>query len=236
MNKIDLLLGGDIGDWALDNVPAPAIGHVITLDDQIAERAQSLGHSTILGNANSLDYQPAPYGFSVHYPAILKPEFLNKYRKTYNLHPGYLPWGRGYYPIFWALWEQTPAGATLHEISPGIDEGPIVAQTQVQYNEGDTGGSLFLRVRQAEQNLFLKYLPLIIEGKDIPTEPQASGGSYHRKREFDELKHQADWDQMSAKDLVRLARAFTFPGHSGLELAVGSHRVEISLNSLSKVD
>jgi methionyl-tRNA formyltransferase len=44
----------------------------------------------------------------------------------YNLHPAYLLWGKDYYPIFWVLWEHTPAGATLHEINEGIDQGKIV--------------------------------------------------------------------------------------------------------------
>ena len=117
-----------------------------------------------------------------------------------------------------------------------MDEGPIVAQTQVQYNGSDTGGSLFERVRQAEQSLFLEYLPQIVEGKSISTQPQPAGGSHHRKREFDELKQNAEWEKMSGRDLVRLVRALTFPGYSGLELRMGPDSFELSLNSLAKVD
>lgn len=236
MMKIDLLLGSDIGAWALNCVPTDQVEQVITLDEPVAELARSLGLKTILGNANSVVYVPAQVAFSLHYKAILKPNLITRYHKIYNLHPGYLPWGRGYYPIFWALWEETPAGATLHEITAGVDEGPIVAQTQVQYNGSDTGGSLFERVRQAEQSLFLEYLPQIVEGKGIPTQPQAAGGSHHRKREFDELKQNAEWEKMSGRDLVRLVRALTFPGYSGLELRMGPDSFELSLNSLAKVD
>jgi len=235
MNKIDLLLGGDMGGWALDNAEAASIAQVVTVDESIADRARSLGIKSFVGNANTVAYSPSPVGFSVHYPAILKPDLLNKYQKAYNLHPAYLPWGRGYYPIFWALWEQTPAGATLHEISSGVDEGPIVAQTRVQYNESDTGGSLFGRVRQAEQALFLEYLPQMIEGNSLPTYPQTPGGSSHRKREFEELKQRAELAKMSGPELLRLIRAFTFPGYSGLEVTLGTERFELHLNSLAKV-
>ena len=231
--KIDLLLGSDVGVWALNCVPTDQIEQVITLDEPLAERAQSLGLKTILGNVNSVPYVPARVGFSLHYQAILKPDLIAKYHKVYNLHPGYLPWGRGYYPIFWALWEATPAGATLHEITAGVDEGPIVAQIRVQYNDSDTGGSLFQRVREAEENLFLEYLPRIIDGRNIPAHPQPIGGTYHRKREFYELKQQAEWEKMSSRDLLRLVRALTFPGHEGLEVTLGQERFELLLKPLA---
>jgi methionyl-tRNA formyltransferase len=231
--KIDLLLGSDIGVWALNRVSRDQIEQVITLEEPLAERARSLGLQTLLGNANSMNYVPSRVGFSLHYQAILKAELMAKYERIYNLHPGYLPWGRGYYPIFWALWEETPAGATLHEITAGVDEGPIVAQIRVQYNESDTGGSLFQRIRKAEESLFLEYFPQMIEGKNIPTHPQADGGTFHRKKEFYELKQQAEWEKMSSADLLRLVRALTFPGHSGLELSMGQERFELHLNSLN---
>ena len=232
--KIDLLLGSDIGSWTLDCIPVHQIEQVITFDEALAERARALSLKTILGNANSATYVPARIGFSVHYPAILNPHLITKYQKIYNLHPGYLPWGRGYYPIFWALWEETPAGATLHEITAGVDEGPIVAQIQVQYNGNDTGGSLFQRVREAEESLFLEYLPQIIEGKSIPTHPQPTGGTCHLKKEFYELKLQAEWEKLSSEDLLRLVRALTFPGHSGLEITLGEERFELRLNALTR--
>lgn len=233
MMKLDLLLGSDIGNWALERVAVEQIEQVITLDEGLAERSRALGIRTILGNANSIDYVPARVGFSLHYQAILKASLITKYHKVYNLHPGYLPWGRGYYPIFWALWEETPAGATLHEITAGVDEGPIVAQIRVQYNESDTGGSLFQRVREAEENLFLEYLPRITDGQNIPAHPQPAGGTYHRKKEFYELKEQAEWEKMSSRDLLRLVRALTFPGHSGLEVTLGQERFELQIKPLA---
>ena len=108
--KIDLLLGSDIGAWALNCVAPDQVEQVIPLDEPVAQLAQSLGLKTILGNANSVAYVPAQIGFSLHYKAILKPNLITRYHKIYNLHPGYLPWGRGYFPIFWALWEEPRRG------------------------------------------------------------------------------------------------------------------------------
>jgi methionyl-tRNA formyltransferase len=234
MGKVDLYLGADLGLWVLQQVSAESIEHVFTMDEQIAEVARSRDVKVWLMDANSVNFAPAKVGFSIHYPRILKPVLISRYSKIYNLHPGYLPWGRGYYPIFWALWENTPAGATLHEITAGVDEGPIVAQTPIDYHSDDTGGSLFQRVRECEKALFFKYWPLIIDGKDIPAFPQPKGGTYHSRKEFVELKRRAKWESMSGRDLVDLVRCLTFPGYTGLEVTLGQRKFEVHLEPLKE--
>ena len=232
MLRVDLYLGGDLALWVLEHISLDHVKNVFTLDENIVRTVQNCNVSVWLGNANSLDFEAAEIGFSVHYPRILKGKLISKYLKIYNLHPGYLPWGRGYYPVFWALWEQTPAGATLHEITTGIDEGPIVAQIKVECYPHDTGGSLHERVRESEKILFLEYWPKITSGERIPSFPQPEGGTYHSKKEFFELKQQAKWQSMTSVDLVRLIRALTFPGYSGLEITLGNRKFAISLEPL----
>lgn len=233
MKKVDLYLGGDLGIWTLENVSTEFITRVFTADEAIADIAVSYNIGVETSNPNFIDFQPSEIGFSVHYPVIFKAEIISKYSKIYNLHPGYLPWGRGYYPIFWALWEEAPAGATLHEINIGIDEGSIVDQTQVEYSPIDTGGSLFEIVRQAEKDLFLKYWSMIIKGKKIPAYPQPEGGSYHTKKEFLNFKQNANWESMNGRDLIKLIRCLTFPRYTGLEINLGSKKFGLHLELLS---
>ena len=235
MGRVDLYLGGGVGLWALRRVAARDVRGVFTFDAETAREARALGLAAREGNANSLEFEPAEVGFSVHYPRIIRPHLIAKYRKIYNLHPGYLPWGRGFYPVFWALWEGTPAGATLHEITEGVDEGPVVAQTRVDYTDEDTGGSLHARVREAEEQLFLDYWPRVAAGEDIETRPQAEGeGSSHLKQEFFALKQRAPVGEMSGADLLRLARCLTFPGFSGLEVTLGGKGFEVRLEPLAQ--
>ena len=234
MTKIDLYLGGDLGIWTLQNISSESIARVFTTDKTIANLALSYNIAVETSSPNLIDFQPSKIGFSVHYPVIFKSEIISKYRKIYNLHPGYLPWGRGYYPIFWALWEETHAGATLHEINTGIDEGSIVAQTQVEYYPIDTGCSLFERVRQAEKDLFLEYYPKIVNGQDIPAYPQPELGSYHTKKEFFNFKQNANCESMNGRDLIKLIRCLTFPGYTGLEINLGIKKFELHLELLSR--
>ena len=151
LKSIDLFLGSDIGYWALDHLDLSKVMNVFTIDDQIYLHAESLGLSVSMKNANLVEFIPSNIGFSIHYPRIIKPHLISQYKKLYNIHPGYLPWGRGYYPIFWALFEQTPCGITIHEITEGVDEGPIVMQREVEYFSYDTGDSLYRRVARLKE-------------------------------------------------------------------------------------
>ncbi len=225
---IDLYLGSDLGLWALQQTPPASICQVFTLDEAIAKVCRQLGIRSYLENANSVEFIPAKTALSVHYPKILKPHLISRYHKIYNLHPAYLPWGKGYYPIFWSLWENTPAGATLHEINEGIDQGKIVAQIQVEYYEHDTGGSLFKRVREAEKQLFLDYWQKIAEGIELPSHSQIGEGTYHSKRDFFNLKTQVNWQEMTGQDLIKLIRCLTFEGYTGLEIELETKIFEIN--------
>ena len=232
--KIDLFLGSDLGDWVLTQVPPSSIGSVFTAEDRIYEHALRLGFIVFIGNANEINYENREIGFSIHYPRVIKPLLISKYKSIYNLHPGYLPWGRGYYPIFWAMWEQTPAGCTLHQITTGIDEGPIVAQTRVEYSEGDTGGTLFAMVRDAEKQLFLEFLPRIVRGESFLLQSQShKHGSFHTKREFFNLKRNIDWENMTGRDLIRLIRCLSMPDYTGLEISLGKQWFEIHLSAIA---
>jgi methionyl-tRNA formyltransferase len=234
MRQVDLFLGSDIGLWALETIDRRQVRRVFTLDSKISEAAIRYGLEVFTCNANCVTFEASDIGFSVHYPRILKPDLINYYQNIYNLHPAYLPWGRGYYPIFWAIWEQTPAGVTLHEINAGIDEGAIVAQVKVDQFPYDTGASLFERVRETERDLFLEFWPRICAGEKLPSRLQVGGGSYHSKSEFYDMKRHCKWRDMDGEELIRLIRAFSFPGFTGLEISLGGKNFEIHLTPITK--
>ncbi len=229
MKTMDLFLGGDIGLWVLEQIQKEHIATVFTTTELITQAAIQLGLNVIIDNPNGINYEAAQIAFSVHYNRILSQHVLEKYQKAYNLHPGYLPWGRGYYPIFWALWEKTPAGATLHEMAEKVDTGPIVAQTQVTFAEYETGHAVFLRVREAEKALFKEYHGKILAREEIESFPQPAGGTFHTKKEFMELKQPQDWRSMDADSLVRLTRYLTFPDCTGLMISTDEETFEMSL-------
>ena len=203
----DLLIGGTLGGWALARADPADVAQVVTTDPALARAALARG----LPVRGAHGFIPTGRGLSVHYQRILPPELVDAYDGIWNLHPGLLPWGRGMFPVFWALWEGTPAGATLHELIARLDAGPVVAQTAVDRRPDDTGGSLHARVQAAEKALFDRFWPRIVAGEPLPSTPQGPGGSSHTRAEFDALKARRD---LPPDRLAQLERCLDHPASS----------------------
>jgi len=229
--SVDLFLGGPLGLWALDQVDAWEIGNVYTRDLATFERARALNVPVYM-DLDVADLGMRAVGLSFHYPRIFKSNVLDRYEYVYNIHPALLPWGKCYYPVFWALWAGEPAGCTLHEIDEGIDSGPIITQREVQKYNWDTGGTLHARVSAMEKALFLEFWPRIVSGTLPEANPQPPGGSFHYKREFFALKHPEGIATMSADDLLRLVRCLSHPDYDGLRVVLGGRQYEVSARGL----
>ena len=66
---------------------------------------------------------------TVYYGIIIKKDFIERCGDIINLHNGPLPKYRGVRPINWALKNnETTHGVTIHRITEGIDDGPILGQ------------------------------------------------------------------------------------------------------------
>jgi hypothetical protein len=210
--SIDLLVGGTLAEWALRAAPAALVHQVVCADERLAALAAELGHDVFCGDQHDCAFVPGPAALSVHAAGRLDDTLVDRYGGAiWNLHPGLLPWGRGTHPVFWALWEGTPAGATLHELTGDADAGPIVEQRKVPVLAGDTGGSLHERVLAAERDLFARWLPRLARGERPPATPQAAGGRHHALAEFEYLRDEGRYEVPRA-ERQRLARCLEGPG------------------------
>lgn len=208
---LDLLAGGTLGAWAIRSAPPGLVKQVVTLDDTLIAVAAERGHEVFAADPHDAAFVPAPAALSVHFPRILRPGLIDRYGGAiWNLHPGLLPFGRGMYPVFWALWEGTPAGATLHELTAGLDAGPIVEQREVAVLSTDTGGRLHERVQAAERELFLRWMPRLAAGARPVARPQPAGGTYHSLAEFEYLRDEGRYE-VPRSERERLQRCLTFP-------------------------
>ncbi len=108
-------------------------------------------------------------GFLVTIPSEMIREYSGR---IINVHPSLIPafCGVGYYGL--AVHERAlergvkVTGATVHFVTEGMDEGPIIAQKAVCVEEGDTPGLLQRRVmEQAEWVLLPKVIDDIANGR-----------------------------------------------------------------------
>src|SRR5258708_37982361 len=95
MNRVDLYADGDMGLWVLANVAADEIGTLVTTDRNLETHARRRNLEVIVGSPKSVKFASQHTALSVHYHRIFSRVYLERYDRMYNLHPGFLPWGRG---------------------------------------------------------------------------------------------------------------------------------------------
>ncbi|WP_019010992.1 phosphoribosylglycinamide formyltransferase [Deinococcus aquatilis] len=112
------------------------------------------------------------------YMRELGPRVLGHFAgRVVNVHPSLLPrhGGRGMYGdrVHEAVLAagDTQSGATVHLVTQGIDEGPVLAQSQVPVLPGDTLETLKARVQATEGDLMLHALRKLQESGT----PQVAG-------------------------------------------------------------
>ena len=121
-----------------------------------------------------------------------------------NLHMSLLPWNRGAHPIFWAFYDSTPIGVTIHEIHPGIDTGPIIAQDVVPMNgEAMTFRQAHTLLISRLEQLFLKSLPSLLD-RTYRVKKQGTGGSYHKTSDLPGSF--MGWDCIISAEIGRLKK------------------------------
>ncbi len=86
-----------------------------------------------------------------------------------NIHPSLLPKYRGLHTHARALEAgDTEAGCTVHEVTPVLDDGPILGQARVPILPGDTPEALAARVLVQEHRLYPACLRRFVEGASEP--------------------------------------------------------------------
>lgn len=90
------------------------------------------------------------------YMRLLSGRFIAPYEgRILNIHPSLLPLFPGLHTHQRALDAGMKlAGCTVHLVTEGMDEGPILAQAAVPVLDGDTAETLAARVLKAEHRLY----------------------------------------------------------------------------------
>lgn len=98
---------------------------------------------------------------SLHCKQIFPLHLIKKIR-CINIHPGYNPYNRGWFPHVFSILNKLPIGATIHEMDEMIDHGPIIAQEKVNILSTDDSFSLYNRIVQTELKLIREHLNSIV--------------------------------------------------------------------------
>lgn len=148
---------------------------------------------------------------------ILKADTLAKAHRSLNIHPAYLPYCRGRDPVVWAVRHGWPAGVTLHQISAGVDEGPIIHREEVPYAFPITGGALYEQVATRAWQVFCEQWPRLRAEAWSPIEQPALQDNRTFRR--DDLLRDRLLDthaQPEALDLIRRLLAHDFGDYTAI--------------------
>lgn len=165
------------------------------------------------------------------WPTIIKQPWLSiPHSGIINFHPSLLPFNRGKHYNFWTLVEDTPFGVSLHFVDESVDGGDIIFQKQIPKTWEDTGESLYRKAQTAMFELFTESYAQIRVGKFSRTKQKAAEGSIHYAKELEVASKIELTKNYSAKELLNLIRAKTFPPHPGAWFEDDGNIYEVTVN------
>ncbi len=138
------------------------------------------------------------------------PEALVSSIKCVNIHPGYNPYNRGWYPQVFSILNGQPLGATIHEIDAKLDHGKIIDRERVELEISDTSLTAYNRVQQKEVELLKRNLANILAGSYKTFEPEKEG-NINFKKDFEALREINLDEKVTFKQALNKLRALSHP-------------------------
>lgn len=166
-------------------------------------------------------------GFSCHSKQIFPPQLVRKVR-CINVHPGFNPYNRGWYPQVFSLINKLPAGVTIHEMDADIDHGPIICQERIEIFDWDTSLTVYERLLAKEIDLVIRWLPLLLTGRYIAN-PPVEEGNYNSKDDFASMREVDLEKTVSFREAIDFLRAMSHPPYFNVFYRSGHNKVWIRL-------
>jgi methionyl-tRNA formyltransferase len=112
-------------------------------------------------------------------PGILKAHTLNACPKgILNVHPGHLPDYRGCTCVEWAIYNDDAVGNSVHLMTQGIDEGPLVAVEDYSFTKKDRYVDIRVKTLNRGYELLARTASNFIKTGTMTSQPQEEGTYY----------------------------------------------------------
>jgi dTDP-4-amino-4,6-dideoxyglucose formyltransferase len=148
---------------------------------------------------------------SLHCKQIF-PKHLLESALCINIHPGYIPDNRGWYPQVFSIINGKPLGASIHVMTEEIDFGNVIAQKEVPIFSWDTSESAYNRVLEAECALLKEHLRAILARSFDAIRPTQKG-NINSKKDF-ECLCRIDLELIASyRQVIDHLRALSHGGH-----------------------
>jgi len=146
---------------------------------------------------------------SAHCKQIFPKELVEKVMCV-NIHPGYNPYNRGWYPHIFSICNKLPTGATLHIMDEEIDHGSIIFQEKIDIYDWETSLDVYNKILELEIKIIDNYIEKIIHN-EFETKELKSEGNINTKQDFDKLCKLDLEEKLTMKEAIDILRALTHP-------------------------
>jgi len=187
-------------------------------DDELIELCSHLDNSKIFrgkefkeeNSVEELKSLKLDYIISIHFPYIYPKDILDlPAHGVINLHPAYLPFNRGWHTPTWAIYEDTPYGATMHFMDEDVDCGDIINREKVEKKPEDTANSLYKKVLNVEKKLFKDTWKDLINFEYDRIPQELDRGTKHHKEGIKKIQRLKLDEKVKVEELIRKLRALT---------------------------
>lgn len=175
--------------------------------------------------------QSIDFIFSVQYHEILKKRHIQTAKTlAVNLHMAPLPEYRGCNQFSFALIDKKEKfGTTLHQMLPGVDNGPILFERRFPISEAYTVDKLYEETVRESQRLWSERIADVINGQYTPIDQTElipeRGTSTHYRNEMGEIKRiDPAWPQ---EKILRYLRATYMPGFPPPYMEIEGTKIEL---------
>ena len=128
-----------------------------------------------------------------------------------NIHASLLPRWRGAAPIQRAIMAGDPVtGVQVMRMTPGLDEGPILASVTLRIDAADTAGTLHDRLSMAGAECLAQAVADVALGCAVATPQAAEGVTYARKIRLAETRIR--WERTALRVDGQIRGLSPFPG------------------------
>ena len=148
---------------------------------------------------------------SLHCKQIFGQKILNAI-SCINIHPGYNPINRGWYPQVFAIANNISLGATIHEITSEIDNGPIIARRKVEINSWDTSETAYKKVLDCEIELLEENLDDILNS-NYKVEIDQNESNFFTREDFKKLCKIDLTEKLTMQKAIDKLRALSHNGY-----------------------
>lgn len=148
--------------------------------------------------------------FSLHCKQIFPAHLVNNVT-CINIHPGYNPYNRGWYPQVFSIINELPAGVTIHLMNDEVDHGPIIYQEKISIHTHENSFGVYRKIIAKEKQMLSTYFNRLVTG-DYQTFNPEHNGNYNSIADFNNLCKLDLENTASLKEHLFLLKALSHDG------------------------